>query len=103
MESPALPRFGEAQVISDATDGTLLIIEQGARLDDAREALRVLDQIGATLIGAVLAEGDNRSSLRRATRSASAARENGDPTTADSGHIDRQVGTTAPPPTRQIT
>ena len=103
VESPALPRFGEAQVISDATDGTLLIIEQGARLDDAREALRVLDQIGTTLIGAVLAEGDNRSSLRRSTRSASAARENGDPTTADSGHIDRQVDTTAPPPTRQIT
>jgi succinoglycan biosynthesis transport protein ExoP len=104
IESPALPRFGEAQVISDATDGTLLIIEQGTRLDDAREALRVLDQIGATLIGAVLAEGDSRSSiLRRATRSASVARENEDRTTADSGHIDRQVVTTAPPPTQQTT
>ena len=104
VESPALPRFGEAQVISDATDGTLLIIEQGARLDDVREALRVLDQIGTTLIGAVLAEGDSRFSiLRMATRSASAARENEHRTTADSGHIDRQVVTTAPAPTQQTT
>ena len=58
VSSPALSRAGEAQVISDVTDGTLLIIEQGTQLDDAREAVRVVNQVGATLIGAVLAERD---------------------------------------------
>ena len=104
IASPALPYFAEAQVISDVTDGTLLLVEQGTRLDDAREALRVLDQVGASLIGVVLAEGDSRSSiLRRATRFASAARKNGDRATGDSGHIDSQVVSAAPPPAQQIT
>jgi non-specific protein-tyrosine kinase len=55
VESPPLDSCSEAQVISDVTDGTLLIIEQGSRCDDAREAIRVLDQVGATLVGVVLA------------------------------------------------
>ncbi|MBJ8343998.1 hypothetical protein [Antrihabitans sp. YC2-6] len=54
--APALARNAEAQVIADAVDKTLLVVEQGTRVDDVREAVRVLEQVGAELAGVVLAE-----------------------------------------------
>jgi Mrp family chromosome partitioning ATPase len=66
VNAPALARAGEAQVIGDLTGGVLLALEAGTRVEDAREAVRVLDQVDATLIGTVLVERDGR---RRASKS----------------------------------
>jgi Mrp family chromosome partitioning ATPase len=60
VAAPALARAGEAQVISDVTQSVLLVIDAGTRLEDAREAARVLDQVDATLVGTVLVERSGR-------------------------------------------
>lgn len=56
VAAPPLARAGEAQLIGDVTDRVLLVLDTGTRLDDAREAVRVLDRVDATLLGAVLIE-----------------------------------------------
>lgn len=56
VAAPALSRAGEAQVIGDLSDGTLLVIDAGTRLEEAREAVRVLGQVNADLVGTVLVE-----------------------------------------------
>lgn len=87
IESPPLSRAAEAQVISDISDGTLLIINQGTRVDDAREAVRVLNQTGANLVGVVLVEKNTRSF----PRSAKAALNDDNPKAAVLGSDDTQI------------
>lgn len=61
VAAPAMARAGEAQVIGDLTQSVLLVLDEGTRLEDAREAVRVVNQVDATLVGAVLVESPSRS------------------------------------------
>lgn len=56
IDAPPIIDAAESQVICAAADRTILVIEEGVtRASDAAEACELLDQVGATLLGVVIA------------------------------------------------
>ncbi|MFH5232751.1 hypothetical protein [Antrihabitans spumae] len=57
VEAPPIASAAEGQVICDVADRTLLVLEAGrTTVEDVAEAIRVLEQMGGDVIGAVLVE-----------------------------------------------
>ena len=57
VEAPPIASAAEGQVICDVVGRTLLVLEAGrTTVGDVAEAVRVLDQVGGDVIGAVLVE-----------------------------------------------
>ncbi|MEU0542777.1 hypothetical protein ABZ319_23190 [Nocardia sp. NPDC005978] len=52
---PPITAAPEAQIVADLADLTILVIERGrTRVDEVREAVRAVNQVGAQVLGAVL-------------------------------------------------